>query len=371
MPETFPAVCFLAATPGSRPCSFSLEAGGLLIEPREGPSARWPYPAVVCEPGGEEHDWVFVSCPDADADVIRLALRDPAAIAALAARTAGPAHDVLTGFEAGRRRHADRRRRGLVAGLLTAAVLAAAGWLFLTRLAPELAARAIPPAGERLLGEAAAAQLLAGEQTIDAGPAVEAVRAITERLVAAIATNPGYEFAVTVVKSDLVNAAALPGGTIVVYSGLLAEAGSAEEVAGVLAHEICHVLHRDSLRQLIGRLGSGALLSLVLGGGDLAGLAAQAGELDRLAYGREQERAADRGGVALLARAGLPPRALPAFFERLQAKEGGRLPEVLSTHPDTAARIAELRRLAADTPVPDPRPLAIDWEAVRASLPGR
>jgi len=85
MPETFPAVCFLAATPGSRPCSFSLEAGGLLIEPREGPSARWPYPAVVCEPGGEEHDWVFVSCPDADADVIRLALRDPAAIAALEA----------------------------------------------------------------------------------------------------------------------------------------------------------------------------------------------------------------------------------------------------------------------------------------------
>jgi len=112
----------------------------------------------------------------------------------------------------------------------------AAGWLFLTRLAPDLVAAPSPPASERLIGQAAAAQLLAGEQTIDAGPAADAVRAITARLVAAIEANPGYGFDVRLVKSDLVNAAALPGGTLVVYSGLLAEAGSADEVAGVMAH---------------------------------------------------------------------------------------------------------------------------------------
>jgi Zn-dependent protease with chaperone function len=285
MTDSFEAVCFLATGPGSRPCHVKFESGGILIEPRDGPAVRWPYPSLACEAGGEDHDWIFVSSPDRDAEVARLALRDPAAI--------------------------------------------------------------------------------------DAGPAAAAVATIMERLEAAIEANPGYAFEVTIVNSDLVNAAALPGGKVVVYSGLLAEAGSAEEVAGVLAHEICHVLHRDSLRQLIGRLGGGALIALVLGGGDLAGLAAQAGELDRLAYGRDQERAADRGGVALLARAGLPPRAVPAFFERLQAKEAGKLPEFLSTHPDTAARIAELRQLAADTPVAEPRPLAIDWNAVRASLPGQ
>jgi predicted Zn-dependent protease len=361
MTDTFEAVCFLATGPGSRPCRVSLEAGGLLIEPRDGPGIRWLYPSLVCEAGGEEHDWIFIACPDAGSDITRLALRDPAAIAALAARTAGPTHDTLAGYEARRQRHARRRWRGLVAGLLVAGLLVAAGWVFLTRLAPDLVAATIPPASERLIGEAAATQLLAGEQTIDAGPAAAAVATIMERLEAAIEANPGYAFEVTIVNSDLVNAAALPGGKVVVYSGLLAEAGSAEEVAGVLAHEICHVLHRDSLRQLIGRLGGGALIALVLGGGDLAGLAAQAGELDRLAYGR----------VALLARAGLPPRAAPAFFERLQAKEAGKLPEFLSTHPDTAARIAELRQLAADTPVAEPRPLAIDWNAVRASLPGQ
>ncbi len=368
MPEIFQAVCFLTDTPGSRPCRVAPESGGLLIEAAQGPTVRWPYPAVACEPGGDEFDWVFVACPDATPGIARLALRDPEAIAALAARVGGPAHDVLAGFEQRRQRHARRGQRGLVAGLVAAALLVAAGWLFLTRLAPDLVAATIPPASERLIGQAAAAQLLAGEQTIDAGPAAYAVRAITARLVAAIEANPGYEFDVRLVKSDLVNAAALPGGTLVVYAGLLAEAGSADEVAGVMAHEICHVLHRDSLRQLIGRVGSGALLALVLGGGDLAAVVAQAGELDHLAYGRDQERAADRGGVALLARAGLAPHALPAFFERLEARDAGRLPEFLSTHPDTAARIAELRELAAATPVPAPRPLAIDWEAVRGSL---
>jgi beta-barrel assembly-enhancing protease len=368
MPETFQAVCFLTDAPGSRPCRVTLESGGLLIEAQQGPTARWPYPAVACEPGGDDRDWVFVACPDANPGIARLALRDPEPIAALAARSSGPAHEVLAAFEHRRQLHARRVWHGLIAGLLAAAVLVAAGWLFLTRLAPDLIAATLPPASERLIGQAAATQLLAGEQTIDAGPAADAVRGIAARLVAAIEANPGYEFDVRLLESDLVNAAALPGGTIVVYSGLLAESRSAEEVAGVLAHEICHVLHRDSLRQLIGRLGSGALLGFVLGGGDLAGLAAQAGELDHLAYGRDQERAADRGGVALLARAGLPPQALPAFFERLQVRDAGQLPEFLSTHPDTAARIAELRELAAATPVPDPRPLAIDWEAVRASL---
>jgi len=367
MDTTFQAVCFTAGG-RSRPCRVTLEAGGLLLEPESGPAVRWPYPELDAEAGGDDRDWVFLGCPTAGGDVARLALRDGAAIAAVAARVTGPSRDVLAGLEALRLRHRGRHRRGLVAGLLAAAALAATGWFFLTRLAPEIAAATLPPASEKIIGEAAAAQLLAGEETIEAGPAVDAVRAITERLVAAVESNPGYVFDVQVVRSDVVNAAALPGGRIIVYSGLLAEAGSADEVAGVLAHEICHVLHRDSLRQLIGRLGGVALIGLLLGGGDLGGLAAQAGELDHLAYGREQERAADRGGVALLARAGLEPGMLPAFFERLERREGGRLPEFLSTHPDTALRITELKRLAAATPLTDPRPLDIDWAAVRESL---
>lgn len=367
MDPGFQAVCFDAAG-GSTPCRVTFESGGLVIEPAGRPAVRWPYPTLACEAGGDEHDWVFVSGPATGDGVARLALRDMGPITTLAARTTGPAHELLAGFEAHRRRHARGRRRGLTAGLVAAAVLVTAGWLFLTRLAPDIAVTLIPPASETLVGEAALAQFVAGRETIAEGPAVDAVRAIMERLVAAIESNPGYSFDVDIVADDAVNAVAFPGGRIVVFSGLLAEAGTAEEVAGVLAHEICHVLHRDGLRQVIGRLGGRALLRLLLGGGDLGGLADRACELDHLAYGRDQEQAADRGGAGLLARAGLEPGWLPTFFERLERREGGRLPAFLSTHPDTAVRVAELRRLGATIPVVDPRPLGIDWNAVRASL---
>ena len=366
MGESFQAVWF-AAEGGSRPCRVGFESGGLVLEPAGGPPVRWPYPAIDAAIGGDDRDWVFLSCPPASGGA-RLAVREPDAIAAVAARTTGPVRERLTGAEAARSSHARSRRRGLAGGLVVLAAVAAAGWLLLTRAAPELVAATLPPASERLLGEAALAHMLVGERVIEAGPAADAIRSIMARLTAAIETNPGYEFDVRLVESEVVNAAALPGGKIVVFSGLLAEADSADEVAGVLAHEIQHVLHRDSLRGIVGRLGGSAVIALLLGGGDLARLAGQAGELDQLAYGRDQERAADQAGIRLLARAGLPPQSLPAFFQRLEARGPAGLPEFLSTHPDTAARIVELRRLAAATPVSDPRPLGLDWEAVHASL---
>ena len=369
MAESRQAVCFLTDQPGSQPCRLTLETGGLLIEPAVGPAVRWPHPDLSCEVGGEDNDWLMVSCPATASGIAQVALRDPETIAAIAACTSGPTHDLLAGFADRHRRHTRRTRLAWALGGLVIIVLFIGGWLLLTRLAPTIVAASLPPASERLLGQLAVAQLLAGEQTIAAGPAAAAVQTITDRLVAAIPDNPGYEFDVQLVASDQVNAVAFPGGQIVVYSGLLAAAGSADEVAGVLAHEISHVLHRDGLRQLISQLGGAAMVRLALGGGDLAGLIAQLGELDQLAYSRGQEQAADATGLQLLAAAGLPPRALPDFFRRLQQQEAAGLPGFLSTHPDTAARIAALREQVARLPAGPARPLAIDWKAVETSLP--
>jgi len=368
MSESFQAVCFAADAGPSRPCRIVLETGNIVIEPAGGAAIRWPYGSLAGAIGGDDHDWVFLSCDAVRSDVARLALQNPAAIAAVATRAWGEARDTLLGFETQRRKHASRHLRGLVAGLVALVISVTAAWLLFTRAGPEIAVAVLPLASEKLVGDAALAHLLAGEQEIVAGPAAEAVRSITARLTAAIERDPGYEFDVRLVESDIVNAVALPGGKIVVYSGLLATAGSADEVAGVMAHEICHVLHRDGLRQVISRLGNAAVISLMLGGGDIAGLVAGAGELDRLAYSRDQERAADFEGLALMARAGLQPAAMAAFFERLQAREPRGIPAILSTHPDTAARIVEIRRLAATTAVANPKPLAIDWAAVTASL---
>lgn len=91
-----------------------------------------------------------------------------------------------------------------------------------------------------------------------------AVTEMTHRLIDSIPQNP-YTFEITVVKSDVVNAFALPGGYIVVFTGLMKKAESAEEVAGVLAHELNHVLQRHGLERIVKQLGFVAVVSIVLG----------------------------------------------------------------------------------------------------------
>lgn len=368
MADTFTASCFVADGTGSRRCTVAVEPRWLVVHPEGSSPVRWPYDALACEITGEERAWLTLSCPrPLDTGVTAVVVREPGLVAAVAARLDDPCRTMLEGFAAGSRTHGPRKRRAVVLALLGLAAVAVAGWWSCTRLAPEVAADAMPVATEMQLGRLLAEGFLAGERRIEEGPAVEAVERIVARLAAA-ADNPGYAFTVHVVDDPRVNALALPGGQIVVFTGLLAEAGSADEVAGVLAHEIQHVLHRDGLRQLVRRLGGMAVIALATGGGEIAGLAGSADQLVQLSYGREQEEQADRDGLSLLHRAGLPPDAMRSFFERLQGRAAAELPEFLSTHPDTSRRIDVLRRAAAAMPPAKPLPLGIDWEQVRGSL---
>jgi predicted Zn-dependent protease len=160
-----------------------------------------------------------------------------------------------------------------------------------------------------------------------------------------------------VLSDPSVNAFALPGGEVFVLTGLLEKAGSVEQLAGVLAHELGHVAHRHGMRVLAHRLGLGAALGLVFGGFDqiVDALAVAATDLERLAFSREQERDADAFGIELLLRAGIDPRGLPEFFGQL---EGYRLPDWLATHPapsDRRQRILDLvagRRPASPVSLP-------------------
>lgn len=368
MTDTFTASCFVTDGGGSRPCTVAVESRWLVIRPEPGQQVRWPYDALACEVAGEERAWLTLSClRPLDAGVTALVMREPAAVAAVAARVAEPCRTMLEGFAAGARHHAGRQRRAIVLALLGLAAAVVAGWWSCTRLAPEVVAETMPLATEMQLGRLLAESFLAGERRIEDGPAYEAVQRIVARL-AAEADNPGYTFTVHVVDDPRINALALPGGQMVVFTGLLKEAGSADEVAGVLAHEIQHVLHRHGLKQLVRQLGGAAVIALATGGGDLASVVGRADDLVQLSYGREQEAEADRDGLSLLHRAGLPPAAMASFFERLQRQQSGDLPELLSTHPDTARRIADLRRRAVALPPVAQRPLHIEWQRVRGSL---
>lgn len=152
-----------------------------------------------------------------------------------------------------------------------------------------------------------------------------------------------YPFQWHVVKNPAVNAFAIPGGHIVIFTGLIHAADSTEEIAGVLAHEVQHILQRHTLQAVVNDIGLSALIRLVLGGGNLTNIATQMGALK---FGRDQEREADIEGLRLLKEAQISPAGMMRFFERLGQQEGFPSPW-LSTHPDSRERATSLRQTVA------------------------
>lgn len=213
---------------------------------------------------------------------------------------------------------------------------------------------------ERTLGDLAFAQMRPGLKLREEGPAQDAVELIGVRLTAGSAN---YRYSFYVAEDPQVNAFALPGGRVVVYSGLLRDAESAEELAGVLAHEVSHVELRHTLRNLIHSLGWRAVLGAALG--DLSGgvWADMAHELGRLGYSRDTEREADMAGLRLLRRSGVPATGMLSFFERMARKQASP-PAMLSTHPSGLERMTALREAIAKAGPYPSQLLDIDWDRV-------
>jgi beta-barrel assembly-enhancing protease len=226
----------------------------------------------------------------------------------------------------------------------------------------------VPVEKEERLGRMMLAQLEAEGNLIDKGVAVDTVKSIGDRLTA----GSRYKYEWRVQRNNAVNAFAAPGGLVVVTSGLIAKTLSAEELAGVLAHEVQHVELRHSLKQMIHSAGWAAILAVTLG--DVSAVSAvlihQAGSLS---HGRELEREADDGGISTLVRTGISADGLHHFFEALLAEEkkvGGSGIAMLSTHPATAERIANIEQKIKSAHC-DCKPLAYDWTAVKASVAPR
>lgn len=194
-------------------------------------------------------------------------------------------------------------------------------------------------------------------------PANAAVEAIGQRL----AQGSAYTYRWYVARDPSINAFAIPGGIVVVHSGLIAAARTPEELAGVLAHEVQHVEQRHSLKAMAQSLGTMAVLGLVFG--DLSGIAQIAAGLSQLSYSRDAEREADRLGLESLRRARIDPQGMIGMFSTLaKANEGLTPPAMLSSHPATQERLERLRTAIAEG-APWPREaLAFDWPAVQASV---
>jgi predicted Zn-dependent protease len=164
-----------------------------------------------------------------------------------------------------------------------------------------------------------------------------------------------------VVNSDVVNAFALPGGFIYINRGVLARASNMSEVAGVLAHEIEHVVRRHSVKQMEQAQGAnvGVGILCALTGVCQSGVAQAAINIGGTAvfakFSRTDEVQADEGGFNNVIRAGINPRGMYTFFQKLLAEEqssggGGNAAAWFSDHPGTQDRIADIQRMLNQVP---------------------
>lgn len=172
-----------------------------------------------------------------------------------------------------------------------------------------------------------------------------AIEGLVKRLAGTVETR--YRFNVVVIDSGLVNAFAAPAGYIVVFRGLIDKASSGEEIAGVIAHEMGHVIERHGTEALIRQLGMSAIFGAMLG--DASGVGSTAADIGSqlavLSYGRAAEREADGVGVDMLNRADIRGAGLVAFFRRIGKESGGDsrgILRYLGTHPPTGERAADI-----------------------------
>ncbi len=201
------------------------------------------------------------------------------------------------------------------------------------------------------------------KKTLNANKAqVDRVRKISNRLIAQVGVfrpdAKAWKWEVNVDSNDELNAYCMPGGKIMVYTGLMDKLKATDdELAAVIGHEIAHALRehgRERMSQAyiqqFGLQALGSVLSASTGAavGNASMQAANMGSqlFFALPNGREQEREADKIGLELAARAGYNPNAAVTLWQKMEAQASNAPPEFLSTHPSSANRITELRALA-------------------------
>lgn len=239
---------------------------------------------------------------------------------------------------------------------------------------------------ERTIGNRVMREVRTDPAFVDDPEIADYIKALGTRLLSA-ADSPGRGLEFFAVRDDAVNAFALIGGHIGIHTGLIQLTQNESELAGVVGHEIAHILqrHQSRLYQSQGRYQMASLAALALailasrGGSSQSGQVTEAalvsasaiaiqGQLD---YTREHEREADRVGLTLLDRAGFDPRGMVSFFERMQRanrlNEFKSAPSYLRTHPLTVERISDMQNRVETMPprlVPD----SLEYRLARAKI---
>lgn len=238
-------------------------------------------------------------------------------------------------------------------------------------------ARKIPVEMEQKIGDAAFSSHAPANKLVTDKAILTDFEKLSDPLIKAI-NSQRYTFEFHIIKDSTLNAFALPGGKMAIHTGLILQAESAEEVLGVMAHELAHVELQHSMRNLVEMVGLYTVISAVLG--DVSGIAAilvnNAPYLLQMKFSRDHEREADAVGFEYLMKANIDPRGMVAFFEKIQHEHdqsGGPdmdgAMSMLSTHPATSERIATLNALIKKKAGTGPyRKIDLDFKAFQEKL---
>jgi Zn-dependent protease with chaperone function len=285
----------------------------------------------------------------------RLEIRDNAMTAALVARCARLQENRLDS-------RAIMKIVGWSLAAITSIVLVV---LFAIPFAADRLAPMVPQVLERRLGDAAAAQI----KTIFGGKSCHAAdgQKAFDKLVGTLREAAGLETAVasSVLATPVPNALALPGGQMLLFSGLIDKAENADEIAGVLAHEFGHLKHRDNLRNLIHDGSTSFLIGLLFG--DVTGSGAAifaARTLMSSSYSRDVEQNADTFSIDVMGKLGRPTKPMGELLFRVTGKQGDSGFSIMSSHPlteDRLKRMSEAQQTSDGPPLLTPQ----EWKALK------
>ena len=251
----------------------------------------------------------------------------------------------------------------LTATILVALTLSAGAQ---TRIEPH--SNGYSPQQDVQLGQQAAAEVRQQLPMVNDRRTEDFVESIGERLIAEIPDylrQPDFRYTFDVVNLKDINAFALPGGPMFLHRGMIEAAKTDGEVAGVMAHELSHVILRHGTAQATKgqKFQIGAIAGQILGGivgGRTGSVIAQGSQLGLgvyfLKYGREYEREADLLGAQIMAEAGYDPRQMANMFRTIEQQRRSSAPEWLSDHPDPGNRYEAILREAETLRVENPAP---------------
>lgn len=334
------AELFDGATPRAHPVTVLIHPDALVVQREDGSVERWTWREIKLVQGLEPGEHV------------RISRGDGLVAPGLVVKRAGflrAVHTIAPQAKLGQRKNHLQLAKVALAVIAIGLTFAVALYHWGIPALADQVARRVPPAWETDLG----ALVLENSNLARHRCPSKSKQRVLNTLFARVRANSSspYTYRVLLVHEPQVNALAAPGGHVVVFEDLIAHMPSPEALAGVLAHEMQHIEQRHVTRGLLRGMSSQMVLSAMLGdAGALGQLLELGATLDNLAYGRADEREADRLGLQQLVRAGLDPRGMAAGLQALAhlRKVPSDIEKKLSwssTHPAIDERLQEIEAL--------------------------